>query len=294
MSAPAPARALAGKVALITGAGSGIGRAVARRFVRDGAVVVGFDLSAERLAELESELSAAFAGVTGDVRVPSDLDSAVSLALERWGRLDVLVANAGVYDGNLPLMAIPADRLTAAWRSLYEVNVLGQLQAVRAASGSLTGSRGAIVLTSSHSADNPGVGGGALYMSSKAAVSGLVRQLAHELAPDVRVNGVAPGGTITGLRIVPELADICGRSSNFEEAEQIADLIEAMTPLRLVPTAEDHAVLYSLLASDAARLLTGVVIESDGGTGVRGVSPQSHAPRNDEQGSDRDVSVHPG
>ena len=176
--------------------------------MRDGAAVVGLDLGAERLAELASELAPRFEGVTGDVRSPSDLARAVSLALGRWERLDVLVGNAGVYDGNLPLTAIPADLLTSAWRSLYEVNVLGQLHAVRAASASLVRSRGAIVLTSSHSAANPGVGGGALYMSSKAAVSGLVRQLAYELAPDVRVNGVAPGGTITGLRIVPELTEM--------------------------------------------------------------------------------------
>ena len=216
---------LTGRVALITGAASGIGRAIAQRFVRDGADVVGFDLSTDGLSELELELTPHFGAVIGDVREPDDLAHAVSVALHRWSRLDVLIGNAGVYDGNLPLTAIPLDRLADAWRSLYEVNVLGQLQAVRAAAPSLTRSRGAIVLTSSHSAANPGVGGGALYMSSKAAVNGLVRQLAHEFAPDVRVNGVAPGGTITGLRIVSELADICGRTTNFEDAERITAVI---------------------------------------------------------------------
>jgi 2,3-dihydroxy-2,3-dihydrophenylpropionate dehydrogenase len=126
------------------------------------------------------------------------------------------------------------------------------------------------VLTSSHSATNPGVGGGALYTSAKAAISGLVGQLAHELAPAVRVNGVAPGGTITDLRIVVELADLAGRSANFDDPDRISKLIEEATPLRLVATPEDHAVLYSLLASDAARAITGVVIASDGGTAVRG------------------------
>jgi cis-2,3-dihydrobiphenyl-2,3-diol dehydrogenase len=294
VSAAAPAGALQGKVALITGAASGIGRAVAERFVQDGAHVVGFDLSSGGLSDLELKLGPDFAAVTGDVRAPDDLAHAVAAALQRWSRLDVLVGNAGVYDGNLPLAAIPSDSLTDAWRALYEVNVLGQLQAVRAAAAALARSRGAIVLTSSHSAANPGVGGGALYMSSKAAVNGLVRQLAHELAPDVRVNGVAPGGTITGLRIVRELAEICGRSNNFEDAERITALIEQVTPLRLMPTAEDHAVLYSLLASDAARVLTGVVIESDGGTGVRGLGAQTQERTNDEQGSERDVSVQPG
>jgi 2,3-dihydroxy-2,3-dihydrophenylpropionate dehydrogenase len=289
----APAGALSGKVALITGAASGIGRAVARRFAQDGAYIVAFDLSPGGLSELELELAPRFVAVTGDVRAPADLARAVSVALQRWTRLDVLVGNAGVYDGNLPLTAIPIDRLTDAWRSLYEVNVLGQLQAVRAATAALACSRGAIVLTSSHSAANPGVGGGALYMSSKAAVNGLVRQLAHELAPEVRVNGVAPGGTITGLRIVSELADICGRSRNFEDAERITALIEEITPLRLMPAADDHAVLYSLLASDAARLLTGVLIESDGGTGVRGLGAQTPERTTREQGSERDVSVRP-
>jgi len=265
-----PGSALAGKVALITGAASGIGRGVSRRFVSEGAKVAGFDLNVDRLAELEGELGQEFAAMPGDVRKLGSLRAAVEATVDRWGSLDVLVGNAGVYDGNLHLNAIPPDRLTAAWRALYEVNVLGQLHAVHAAAEALASSRGAIVLTSSHSALNPGLGGGSLYMSSKAAVSGLVRQLAHELAPDVRVNGVAPGGTITDLRIVAELADVCGRSANFEDAARIAKLIEDTTPLRLVATPEDHAVLYSLLASDAARALTGVVIESDGGTAVRG------------------------
>lgn len=280
------AGALAGKVALITGAGSGIGRAVARRFASDGASVVGFDLSADRLESLESELGPTFAALPGDVREAADLGRAVAAALERWGRLDVLVANAGVYDGGLPLAAIPPERLTSAWRALYEVNVLGQLHAVRAAAAPLARNRGAIVLTSSHSAANPGVGGGALYMSSKAAINGLVGQLAHELAPEVRVNGVAPGGTITDLRIVAELADICGRSTNFDDAERISKLIEDATPLRLVATAEDHAVLYSLLASDAARALTGVVIESDGGTAVRGSGVRAPIPPTETEGAD--------
>jgi NAD(P)-dependent dehydrogenase (short-subunit alcohol dehydrogenase family) len=288
----ATAPALADKVALITGAGSGIGLEVARRFVRDGACVVGFDLSGERLDAAASELGPRFAGVTGDVRAARDLERAVSAALAAWGRLDVLVGNAGVYDGNLPLTAIPADRLAAAWRSLYEVNVLGQLHAVRAAADALIEAGGAVVLTSSHSASNPGVGGGALYASSKAAINGLVRQLAHELAPHVRVNAVAPGGTITDLRIVHELTDLAGRSSNFEDADAVARRIEQMTPLRLLPDAPHHAVLYSLLASDAARLLTGLVIESDGGTAVRGLGPRAPEPTTSEQGGERNLPVH--
>jgi NAD(P)-dependent dehydrogenase (short-subunit alcohol dehydrogenase family) len=287
------APALAGKVALVTGAGSGIGLEVVRRFLLDGASVVGFDLNGNRLDEAAPELGPRFAAVAGDVRVAADLGRAVSVALERWGRLNVVVGNAGVYDGNLPLAAIPPERLTDAWRSLYEVNVLGQLHAVRAAAGALIDAGGAVILTSSHSASNPGVGGGALYASSKAAINGLVRQLAHELAPDVRVNGVAPGGTITGLQIVDELTELTGRSRNFADAEAVARRIEEITPLRLVPTAADHAVLYSLLASDAARLLTGVVIESDGGTGVRGLGSPAPQPTTAEQGSERDVPVHP-
>jgi NAD(P)-dependent dehydrogenase (short-subunit alcohol dehydrogenase family) len=270
MSAEGSAGALAGKVAMITGAASGIGRGVARRFVADGARVVGVDIGEDRLRALESELGTAFAAAPGDVREPAAMAAAVAAALQRFGALDILVGNAGLYDGNLALAAIPAERVTTAWRALYEVNVLGQLHAVRAATETLIASRGAIVLTSSHSAANPGIGGGALYTSSKAAVNGLVRQLAHELAPEVRVNGVAPGGTITDLRIPSQLADIAGRSVNFEDAERMSARIAAASPLRLVTTPEDHAVLYALLASDAARALTGVVIESDGGTAVRG------------------------
>jgi NAD(P)-dependent dehydrogenase (short-subunit alcohol dehydrogenase family) len=266
------AGALDHKVALVTGAASGIGRGVARRFAADGARVVGADLSDERLSELAAELGDAFAPAHADVRDPTALAAAVRVALDRFGRLDVLVGNAGVYDGNVRLDAIAPAQLEAAWRAIHEVNVLGQLQAVRAATDALRADGGgAIVLTSSHIATNPGIGGGGpLYMSSKAAVNGLIRQLAHELAPEIRVNGVAPGGTITDLRIVAELAGTAGRTISFEEADRISALIEEATPLRLVATPEDHAVLYSLLASDAAHHLTGVVIDSDGGTAVRG------------------------
>ena len=138
--------------------------------------------------------------VTGDATSPDDNAAAVAATLDAHGGLDVLVNCVGIFDFYRGIRDLGRDELLAAFDELFRVNVASQLLGVQAALGPLTESHGCIVLTCSTSGFYPGRGG-VLYVASKFAVRGLVVALAHELAPDVRVNGVAPGGTMgTDLR----------------------------------------------------------------------------------------------
>lgn len=265
-----PNSELAGKSVLVTGAASGIGRAVVDRLVSAGASVVALDLSEERLAALGQQLGDAVECVVGDVRSPDDNLRAVEVACERFGALDVLIANAGVFDGNLTLEALEGDTLMDGAQEIFGVNVLGYLLAARAAAPHLRRSRGSIVFTVSNAGFHPGAGGGILYTASKHAVVGVVRELAFELAPEVRVNGVAPGGTITDLRIAGSLSELAGTSRHFQDPAFSEQMIAATNPLRVVAAPEDHAGIYLLLASPSSRAITGEIVSSDGGLAVRG------------------------
>ncbi len=251
-------RQLEGKTALITGTASGIGRAVAERFLREGANVVGFDRAA---TSPESDTPAgAFASVIGDVRSAADNRRAVDLAVDRFGALDVFVGNAGLYDNRRAFRSFSPDELDAAFDELFGVDVKGYLLGALAAVDALARARGCILFTSSISGTHAGFGG-ALYVAAKHAVNGLVKQLALELAPDIRVNAVAPGYVPTGLRGLESLGQRTGTSG--PEPGQM--------PLGTIPTAADFAGAYVFLASEAcSRTATGTVLALDGGAAMRG------------------------
>lgn len=261
---------LNGKVALVTGAGSGIGKAVTERYLLEGARVVAMDFRGERLAALSKELGGEVLAVAGDVRRRSDTMRAVALARDEFGRLDTLVANAGVFDGFASLQALP-EEMTSAFRDVFEVNVLGYILSSKAAAGALREHGGSIIMTASVASFHPGAGG-VLYTASKHAVVGLVKQLAQELAPHVRVNGVAPGGTLTSVSVVASLGSLPGIAAEpFSDADTATERLKASTPLGLAATGSDHAGAYVFLASDQARIITGTIINSDGGLGVKSV-----------------------
>lgn len=257
--------ALGGKVIACTGGGSGIGRAAVEAFVREGARVAVLEIDREKCDAL-AHLGDALIGVAGDATQSSANEALVAAAVGRWGRLDVAVTFVGVFDLYTPLVDVPPDRFDAAFAEVYELNVKSPMLTARAAAAALRASHGALVLTLSSSSFYAGRGG-ALYVSSKFALRGLVTQLAHELAPEARVNGVAPGGTLDtdlrGLRSLgldrERLSDRPGRS----------DQLRARTPLQVALTPEDHAGAYVFLASDQARGMTGEIIRSDGGLGAR-------------------------
>lgn len=248
---------LANKVALITGAATGLGRAVAARFLAEGARVVSLDRGP---ATPPADSGDRFVAVTGDVRSTADNQAAVQTALDRFGRLDVFVGNAGIYDNRQPFRNFTADGLDAAFDELFNINVKGYLLGARAALDALAATRGCIIFTGSVSGTHAGFGG-ALYIAAKHAITGLTRQLAFELAPDVRVNAVAPGYVPTNLRGLESLAQKA--SGSGPTADEL--------PLQVIGQPEDYAQAYVFLASDAAsRIATGTILTLDGGTSVRG------------------------
>jgi NAD(P)-dependent dehydrogenase (short-subunit alcohol dehydrogenase family) len=255
---------LDGKVALIVGGGGGIGRATVDAFVAEGASAAVLEVDKERCRAL-SGLDAVHA-VQGDATEPADVRRAVNETTSRFGRLDTLVTFVGVFDYYTRLDEIPEESLVPAFEEAFAVNVGSCLLAARAALPALGDSGGGIVFTISTSGFYPGRGG-PLYVSSKFALRGLVVQLAHELAPGVRVNGVAPGGTMgTELRGLRSLGLENRTLSDNPDREQ--DL-RSNNPLGVALESSDHAGAYVFLASDRARGITGTVINSDGGMGVR-------------------------
>lgn len=259
---------LAGKVALVTGGGSGIGRGVVDAFVAEGARVVVLELDQAKANALLADHDAVRVSV-GDATELGANQAAVETAVGELGGLDVLVCCAGVWDGSVPLPELAPERLEEAFEELFALNVRSYLLAARAALEPLMAARGSIVFTLSNAAFHAG-GGGPLYTASKFAVRGLVMELAHELAPLVAVNGVAPGGTLTPLRGLRALGQ---EAMSLEELPEVEELIRTVTPLGVAPVPADHAAAYVYLADRAsAPAVTGSILRSDGGLDVRGLT----------------------
>ncbi|MCZ4590005.1 SDR family NAD(P)-dependent oxidoreductase [Rhodococcus opacus] len=252
---------LKGQRTLVIGGGSGIGRAVTLAYLREGASVTVVERSAENaqaLGEVEG-----LEVIVGDATDRSVIERAVGRAVSDDGKLDHLTCCVGVFDHYASLRELSGERLTAAADEMWRVNVLSTFTAVNVAWPALRKGQGSITLTLSESAFHP-VGGGVLYGSSKWALRGAVHHLAADFAPDVRVNGVAPGGTsgtnFSGLRTLAQDGDSVAAVQGRDER------IARGTLLLLTPAPEDHAAAYVYLADRVdARVVTGVVINTDGG-----------------------------
>jgi NAD(P)-dependent dehydrogenase (short-subunit alcohol dehydrogenase family) len=247
------------RAALITGGTSGIGFATARRLGGDGfgLLITGRDANRGRDAEqkLQAEgFEAHFA--VADVRDRGAADFAVSTALHWFGRLDVLVANAGV--GLVaPLIATPPEEL----ERLFAVNVVGYLTHIQAARPSLKQSdQAAVVVVSSDSGIRGDVPFGA-YSVTKAAVNMLGRMLAVDLAPDgIRVNVICPGDTLPGMRYMGPL-DVPETSSDDPDRW-------TPSPIGRFARAEEVADAIAYLAEGQASFITGSLLTVDGGSGA--------------------------
>lgn len=258
---------LDGKVALVTGGGSGIGRAVVGRFVQEGARVGILERSQERVQQAQADLGDAVVAVQGDVTRLDDDERAVERTVRAFGQLDIFVGNAGVFDGGTTLTDLPKENLSGAFDEIFGVNVKGYLLGAKSALPELLKTKGAMIFTASPAGLFP-VGGGLLYIASKHAVVGMIRRLAYELAPEVRVNGVAPGGTLTDLRSLAALGmsdrSIAGTSASRKEAQGQG----AQPPRWLDP--QDHTGAYLFLASrENSGSVTGIVIPTPGAWGER-------------------------
>lgn len=257
-------------VALITGAGSGLGRALVDRFVEEGAKVVAVDRAPERLAEVENDHGSAVLGVTADVTRGEANENAVAECLDRFGRLDTFVGNAGIFDYGASVVNTPMSGLDTSFDEVFAINVKAHLLGVKAAAEALLESSGSVLMTASMGSWHAGVGG-VIYTASKHAVVGLVRQLAYELAPKVRVNGVAPGFMKTDIRGPQALGMDETTTSSIPDLD-LEQIAKATTPLGFLPRPEHYTGHFVQLASRVnSAATTGVVVECDGGIGVRGL-----------------------
>lgn len=228
---------LAGKVAIVTGAGSGIGRATARRFAAEGATVIAADLDLEAVEETCRGLDNATAARV-DVTVREDVEDLVA----RHERIDVYFNNAGLPARIKPLAELSREE----WDRTLDVNLTALFVAAQVVAPKLKG--GLLLVTASIIANRPRPGLSA-YVASKAGVVGLAKALATELAPDVRVNVINPGPANTPM------LDHFGFDVDPAQALPLKRLIEP----------EDIAGAAAYLASDDARAITGAVFNVDAG-----------------------------
>jgi NAD(P)-dependent dehydrogenase (short-subunit alcohol dehydrogenase family) len=250
-----PQSGLAGKIVLVTGATSGIGRACARALGRAGAKVVAAGRRAERLSEVTAEVAAAGGealAVSGDVRDESVAPAWVAAAIGRHGRLDGLINAAGVI-GNGAIV----DTAAAEWDRVMDSNLRSMFLMIRAAAPELIKTKGSIVNVCSVAGGSRPYPNLSAYCVSKAGVRMLTECAALEYAPHgVRVNAVSPGVVVTELhtvtQAVPDYAGFLERSKTTH-------------PIGRVGTADEVAELMLYLLSDRAGWITGAAVAIDGG-----------------------------
>jgi NAD(P)-dependent dehydrogenase (short-subunit alcohol dehydrogenase family) len=239
---------LQGKVAIVTGAGSGMGLAITKQFVAEGARVVGGDIIAEHLTTLQG-----LEGVTpvrANVTVQADVERLVAAANE-LGRLDIVCNNAGIMDRFLPAGEVTDD----LWQRVLDVNLTGPLRLVRAALPLLLQSGHGVIINIASVGGLAGGRAGAAYTASKHGLIGLTKNIAATYGPDgLRCVAIAPGGVNTGIPL------------GGEPSERGYAALNRTLPANLrMAEPTELAQVATFLASDEASFINGTVITADGG-----------------------------
>jgi NAD(P)-dependent dehydrogenase (short-subunit alcohol dehydrogenase family) len=245
---------LADKVAIITGAGSGIGRASAIRFAEEGARVICSDVQGHE--ETAEAIGPSAIAIQADAGSDEDVQDLVQAALQRFGGLDVFFANAGISGG----LASIFEQSAEDWQEILRVNLIGPFLAIKHAAPAMKErGKGSIICTASVAGIRAGAGGAA-YSASKAGVINLVKVAATQLASaDIRVNAICPGLIETGMtQSIYEWARASGKE----------DRLGHLNPLKRggVPPEIAHAAVF--LASDEASYVNGHALVVDGGLSV--------------------------
>ncbi len=249
-------KSLEGKTAIVTGASSGIGRAVAKLFAEEGAAVIVGARRSEQLEELVSEITErggrayAFAG---DVRNDSCTKALVDLAVTSCGGLDIAFNNAGTLGEMGDTDGVSAE----GWRETLEINLTSAFLAARHQLPELEKGGGSLIFTSSFVGYTVGMPGMAAYAASKAGLIGLMKALAAEYGPKgVRVNALLPGGTDTDM----------GRA--FADTPEAVEVVCNLHALKRMAHPEEIAKSALYLASDASAFTTGHALLADGGVSI--------------------------
>lgn len=252
--------ALSGKVAIVTGASSGIGRATAKLFAAEGAGVVAIARRREELGTLEAEIERAHGScvtLAGDVAREETAKAAVERALEAFGGLDIAFNNAG----SLGEMGPVTDISLAGWREAIEVNLTAAFFAAKHQIPALLArGNGSLIFTSTFVGHTAGFPGMSAYAASKAGLIGLARNLAVEYGPKgLRVNVLAPGAVDTPM----------GREA--AHTEELRRFVANLNALKRAAAPEELARAALFLASDASSFMTGEVMLVDGGVSINHV-----------------------
>lgn len=249
---------LQGKTALITGGARGIGRAIAEAFVAEGARVAIADRLAHEAAETAAALGAEAMAVTMDVTDLASIAAGVAAVEAAWGRIDVLVNNAGIFN-----MA-SIDKITVEdYRRQYDVNVGGTIFAIQAVVPNMKRHGGGVIINFASQAGRRGEANIAIYCSTKAAVISITQSLALELAKDnIRVNAIAPGVIDTPMWDVvdAQFAKYEGKAPGQKKRE-----VGLAVPMGRMGVPEDIAGPCVFLATDDARYVTAQTLNVDGG-----------------------------
>ena len=243
---------LDGKVALVTGASRGIGRAIASSFASSGAQVMISSRKQEALEAAASEMEGEVATRAAHAGKPDEIAGCVSACMDRFGSVDILVNNAATN----PYMGPSMDIELSAWDKIFEVNLRGAHVWVQEAWKASMRENGGSVINIASVGGLMSESSIAVYNVAKAAMIHLTRSLATELAPGVRVNGIAPGLVKTDMA-----------RAIWEEHEEA---MAATMPLKRLGEPEDIANMATFLASDAASWITGQTMVVDGGLLIRG------------------------